>query len=323
MSRLKRFISDSFQMIPLQDGVTRIGRSTSCELVLRSPVVSKLHAVIDCNSEGCFLKNESSNGTRVNDVRLTGHHPLKHGDKIQIGMELLLYVESEQIPGLPGFPAEKPSGRLSDDPDESIRHQLAQPGRAVKQVTRTELSRTYAEKIAARISLRDQSIGSLASTDSVRKLSQMLRLIEAIRSCRDGDRFAAICETLYSLFPGASQIVIAEESAPRDPDFRVTVSHCRNTQEPAFVCQDIIHHVARLNECLLLADQWRETPDDKPRLSSMGRIAIMCVPIRTAGERPNGIVQIIGQLPEAEFEIRDLERLAILAQLLTIVMPLK
>lgn len=65
----------------------RIGRDPEANLVIRKDgKTSRQHASITQQGMKYFIEdNASSNGTFVNDVKLTGKHELKVGDKIRIG----------------------------------------------------------------------------------------------------------------------------------------------------------------------------------------------------------------------------------------------
>jgi hypothetical protein len=318
MAFLKRTNNESGQVIPLPDGTTTIGRSRRCNINLRSPVVSKLHAVIECCSGTCMLRNESSKGTIINGDKLEGTRQLMPGDEIQIGWENLTYFESASPEvGSDSDRSPRPFSRPGD-PDDSISHKTARPGRAIRVGSATCIAE---DKVRGEISLRDQSIASLATTDSVRKLSQMLRLSKIIRDRGQPDQVEAAIGALYQFFPQASQIVLAKETVPGFQAFSVSLAHCRTASSPAMVCDDVIMQTARMNKCFLLADQWRDEPGEKPRLSSMGRVSLMSVPIQTAQGNCYAVLQMISGDPGPEFDIGDLERLVILAQLLAIVVP--
>jgi hypothetical protein len=322
MPMLKTIVSGSVQLIELPIGPTRIGRALSCELNLPSPIVSKLHAVIDCRQGVCTLKNESSKGTIVNGVRLCGETHLNHGDHIQIGLDVLVFHQSQDSdlsqssefpPRIQGHPP---------DPDDSISHKKNALSESLSSQNVANAFRNFKDKICGRIRPRDQSAASLAATDSVRKLSQALRLNELLRSIAPGKRVPAIVSLLFEFFPQATQIVLAQASKPQPVRLQVCWSEDRVGTEAATICDEVLDVSLQKQECLLLVDQWREVPDEKPRLSTMGRISMMTAPIYSRDETPDGILQLVGAVPGEEFRISDLERLAILAQLLTIVMPL-
>lgn len=315
MAFLKRTSNDSIEVVPLPDGTTTIGRSRQCNLNLRSPVVSKLHAVIECHSGRCVLRNESSKGTIVNGNKLEGIRQLLPGDQILIGWESLIYCDVAP-PELQDDSDRRQ--RLSGDPDDSISHKSARPGRAIRVESAVCISD---DKVRAEISLRDQSIASLATTDPVRKLSQMLRLSKILRDRSVPNPVESAVAALYQFFPQASQIVLAQETAPGFQAFQVSLAHCLEAGSTAMVCDDVIMQTAKLNKCFLLADQWRNQPGEKPRLSAMGRVSLMSVPIQTSQGNCYAVLQMISGDPGPEFGVGDLERLVILAQLLAMVVP--
>src|SRR5512136_31701 len=86
--------ADESFLLPI--GLTTLGRDSGRELVLMHPMVSRLHAQIQCTLTSCQITDlESANGTTVNDQVLSPHtpHSLKSQDQIHIGpFELVLEV---------------------------------------------------------------------------------------------------------------------------------------------------------------------------------------------------------------------------------------
>lgn len=321
MAHIRRMGSNGPVLIPLPEGMTRIGRSPDCEVIVRSPIVSKLHAAIECTADSCRISNSSPNGTRVNGEIIGAEQTLRHGDRIRIGHETLIFLTSDDT-RLAGIDEARDS-----DPEDSIRHTVAQPGSNIptrprsRQATPDPLS----ERIRERISFREQSVASLATTDSVRKLAQILRFCESVRE--SGVRtmpFSGLCE----LFPQATQVVVAEvaEMVPDDSwkaTIQVVAAFTKDGSERPVSCDDVIQRCARNHECLLLSDQWRETPSDKPKLSRMGRVSVLCVPMMTRNGNCHGVIQLIAGRSGSEFTRSDLERLAVLAQVFSAVMPFR
>ncbi|HHL22015.1 MAG TPA: FHA domain-containing protein, partial [Aliiroseovarius sp.] len=75
-------------------GDLTIGRAEDNDLELLDPKVSRHHARIKLEG-GTFILSDlgSANGTRVNGVRITESHILRHGERIGIGDAELLYQE--------------------------------------------------------------------------------------------------------------------------------------------------------------------------------------------------------------------------------------
>jgi serine/threonine-protein kinase len=76
------------QIVPIPASGLTIGRSTSTQLRLREPSVSRNHAVIIVARRGVYIRDEGSSlGTIVNGQRIPAGAPvlLRHGDVIQVG----------------------------------------------------------------------------------------------------------------------------------------------------------------------------------------------------------------------------------------------
>lgn len=74
-----------------------IGRAPSSDIVVNSPDVSKLHAVLIRNDKGIWrvYDNDSKKGTYVNNHPVTGRGAeLHHGAKIRVGGTTLAFVEA-------------------------------------------------------------------------------------------------------------------------------------------------------------------------------------------------------------------------------------
>jgi pSer/pThr/pTyr-binding forkhead associated (FHA) protein len=74
----------------LGPGKYLIGRSSSCNVVLDAPLVSRRHAVLDVDVDRAAIADLSSrNGVFVNGVRVRGTRVLHDGDTISLGAETL------------------------------------------------------------------------------------------------------------------------------------------------------------------------------------------------------------------------------------------
>jgi two-component system, cell cycle response regulator len=86
----KRFVLDAPRL--------SIGRLADTAIFIDTPSVSRRHAEIEMRGELVILRDlGSSNGTHVNETKITGPVPLKHGDMIRLGKVILKFYEHESV----------------------------------------------------------------------------------------------------------------------------------------------------------------------------------------------------------------------------------
>ena len=79
-------------------GSFTIGRSSTCDLVIDDPRVSRVHATILAGLDGALIKDAGSqNGVFVNERRITEPCALVDGEQIGIGGALLTVSIQEQV----------------------------------------------------------------------------------------------------------------------------------------------------------------------------------------------------------------------------------
>jgi pSer/pThr/pTyr-binding forkhead associated (FHA) protein len=87
---------DRVNVVPLQDGWTRIGRSLSAHVRFDDPTVSRRHALLHRDQTGArVLDDRSLNGVFLNGERVDWHE-LDDGDEIMIGAFRLYYMHVEE-----------------------------------------------------------------------------------------------------------------------------------------------------------------------------------------------------------------------------------
>ena len=73
-----------------------VGRSTTCDLRLDDPKVSRQHATLDPVESVLLVYDHASlNGTWVNDSRITGTAVLRTGDRLRIGASVFVITDSD------------------------------------------------------------------------------------------------------------------------------------------------------------------------------------------------------------------------------------
>ncbi len=89
---------DMGRRYPLRPGRTLIGRGESAGVRVQDNSVSRSHAWVESNAEGCYILDQKSlNGTHVNDRPVVGAHQLTDGDYVRIGNAIFRYLEGGNI----------------------------------------------------------------------------------------------------------------------------------------------------------------------------------------------------------------------------------
>jgi pSer/pThr/pTyr-binding forkhead associated (FHA) protein len=81
--------------ISLEKDEMTVGRSDTNDVVLKDPLVSRVHAIF-ISRAGAWLIDDlgSHNGTYVNDERLHSVHQVRHGDRISVGASKIMFEDA-------------------------------------------------------------------------------------------------------------------------------------------------------------------------------------------------------------------------------------
>ncbi|CAO4368694.1 unnamed protein product [Caenorhabditis nigoni] len=108
---LRRYNSKNLDTIVLKNRRTTIGSAPNCDVVLKGKGIAGIHASIESNSMGYFLKEHSLSGmTRVNDKPIFGQVQIHSGDLIQVGGSPPFVFDSEWMFGTRPNSAKKGAG---------------------------------------------------------------------------------------------------------------------------------------------------------------------------------------------------------------------
>ncbi len=104
------------KQISLEKAEMSIGRELSNDIPIVEPEISRRHARIVKRDDSYMIEDlGSTNGTFVNDVRVSALHPLKTGDVITLGETTVFLFDMEH-----GVPAEKaPESQIPEPPIQS------------------------------------------------------------------------------------------------------------------------------------------------------------------------------------------------------------
>ncbi|MEO5724643.1 MAG: DUF3662 and FHA domain-containing protein [Ilumatobacteraceae bacterium] len=85
----------SGERVPLGDHVITIGRLPECSIPVNDPNVSRRHTEVRPSGSGFMLVDlGSTNGTKVNGMRVAGEHLLTDGDIVSVGSTHLRFEAS-------------------------------------------------------------------------------------------------------------------------------------------------------------------------------------------------------------------------------------
>jgi predicted component of type VI protein secretion system len=123
------------QSFDLDKPVITLGREAGSDIVLEDPQVSRHHARLTLQAGGYVIEDlGSTNGTFINEQRLTGAQPINPGDRLRLGDNVVLSVSGSldvgetvvghgQAPTLPpsfGTPPPPPSSFGAPPPPPSF-----------------------------------------------------------------------------------------------------------------------------------------------------------------------------------------------------------
>jgi pSer/pThr/pTyr-binding forkhead associated (FHA) protein len=95
-----------------------IGRDPQCHLRPASPVVSKRHCALLMKNGKAYVRDfDSTNGTFVNDDRVTGQREIKNGDMLKLG-PMTFEVQLEGVPAV-DKPTPLPANRSADGEEDA------------------------------------------------------------------------------------------------------------------------------------------------------------------------------------------------------------
>jgi hypothetical protein len=86
------------ELFALETDRLTVGFDEANDITVRDRKVSRVHAVLERIAVGWFLRDlDSTNGTYVKGVRLSGVHQLRHGDEIRVGDTTVVYRDPGTI----------------------------------------------------------------------------------------------------------------------------------------------------------------------------------------------------------------------------------
>lgn len=115
MAHLEVLEAGAPRLVPLEGDRITVGRADTNEVALtEDPLVSRLHAVLECYPGGWAIRDLGSrNGTSVEGQRLAGERPLHQGDEILVGSTRMVFHSGEPVDAAPATGTIEPLPRVT------------------------------------------------------------------------------------------------------------------------------------------------------------------------------------------------------------------
>lgn len=308
------------QLFEIKAEQLMVGRSDECGVVLNFPSVSRKHCVVWGDSTGYFLRDLGSrNQTGLNGRKIASDEMLVDGDEIQVSTSRFRFLAQDSLSQESGTWGNRPRlitiDRAEEDDSEaeeekSVRRQLVRAG---QQITNDELGsgQLHAIRIVARLDVADGSGGWPVINDAPVKLNQILQLLHSVRRMTTVDEvLGRSLRFLFEVFPLAQNIAVVFRNSDSN-GIRVVGAYSRHPTEEVQVCIPVIRQAMQQREALLYADHWSsEATADQPASTLK---SIMACPLNSTSAFCSGAIQIDCTAQKQSFEAADLERLAVMA----------
>ncbi len=248
----------------LVEGENVIGR-TGCELVILDPAVSRAHAVLQLDpATGKWLLEDlgSTNGTRLNGVRLTERVRVRPGDEIRVGDTSLVF------------------GAATDPSD--LRPWLDERGERVSH-TVLEAFPVDANTSPSAVILQDES--------AAETLRQILDLVADVNAILDRDLLLnKTLQRVFDILPAERGYVLTID---KNGELELKASRSRTGDvENIPVSRTIINQVIEKQAGLITANAINDDRfDPQDSVINIGTRSAICVPI-TGREAIDGIIYL-------------------------------
>ncbi len=271
--------SNSGREYPLSGPSVVVGRAVTCDVILPEARVSSRNARVEQSGGGWHVTDlGSSNGTRVNGMRVEGRTRLRSGDWIDLCGASLVFIDD---------PSTAPAFSLKD----------TVPGGIEPAVLKTlEVAGETRTQVSPEAKLR-------AVLEISRNLAGTLNLAEVLPK---------ILESLFVVFPQTDRGFILLREIPGGPVVPKAVRH----RSPAdgqrlAISRTIVERVMQSGQAILSADAEQDSRFDRSEsIRDMQIRSIICVPMVDQSGASLGVIQLDTKGAKNQFRQEDLDVLA-------------
>jgi predicted component of type VI protein secretion system len=230
------------QELDLSEGSLSVGRSSSCQLFLDDPLVSRRHAVFIVADKSVTVEDlQSRNGVLVNGMRIEERTQLQPGDRVLIGsQELTLVVTpSEVAKAIDESIGRKTLSRVPLQGDLA-RVPAASAPQSAPDSDPSTVRRVNAFKLLSSVAEKALALGR--TEEAERLLSGPL--MELVESCRAGQRISPSLVDTMAAF--AAKLAAASAKAMW-VDYVIELYRSQGRPCPASVIDELNNAVRRVS----------------------------------------------------------------------------
>lgn len=288
---------------------TVLGRHPQCDVVLDNVAVSRQHAQILEGHGNYYVEDlRSRNRTFVNGVEVDGRVQLRHGDQLRICDAILKFDEfHDDTQAAPTVETKAIESEISHMAtlDESRIYFLPEPAEPLFD------SSSVRRKIAPG---RGDAQRSIVNPDV--KLKAILEITRALgRELAVEQVLPKVLTTLFNIFPHADQgFGLLQDQDSERLKVKASLSRGPNISEAVAVSMTVVRHVMKTGESILSENVTADSRFNRSVAFTRMQIkSMMCVPLVDEEDKAIGVIQIVTQDAEREFNGDDLDLLESLA----------
>ena len=274
------------QRFPLGESAITLGRSFDTDIQIYDLMVTRRHCKISPTPRGYVAEDlGSSNGTFVNDQRISGPTTLKHGDLLNVHGAVFRFAEQEEAGSTVTF-VDRP-----EDEESAI----------VQSVNMSDTA------------LDGKHAPAGVSLDSLARAHQRLHTIVEIGNAVGthvhlDDLVKEIMDSLFRVFPQMERgFIMMQEEGSDDMQVKITRHRDETAADTIAVSRHIVNEAIRQRIGILSADAMDDT-----RFANAGSVvnfqirSMMCAPLMAAGE-VLGVIHADTTRQDNRFTVDDLE----------------
>jgi Nif-specific regulatory protein len=280
-------------IVPVTDDEFSIGREKSCQLCLRSMLVSRQHCVLRRDSGQVKITDlESMNGTFVNSVPIK-ECVLSHGDQIRVGESVLQFFsrEDEAVPTSP----------------EEV---FASKGVVVRSSVELSTQETF------NLQAQREVVAQPPAGYMPRDLGTLVRFGATVSSIRGVEPLERVLlQSALEIAPAERGAVILAGNEPEEFQSAFSLERATGGKTMIRASREVVKRVLDEGVAILSNDIREDEGDDAAESAgSSGIKSILAVPLMIS-DRKLGVVHLESDKSDAAFDKRHLQLLTVMASI--------